>query len=304
MIYQKMYRNHTFITNLHEENMAEVAQQQERLGTERKAWEEEQALVRSKNQFGSETIALDVGGTRMTVSLETLCSVEGSALSKMFSGKHELATTKDGEAYFLDRDFATFNTMINYLRNNREEYPALDSELQSQLFEKELDFWDVRTTNLEVEERRLRAKINPELIELFDSEPQKACMEAKKKWRELGVFQFNEIERLSTDKRIDYDAKFGKSVKFSHFCGQLDKNGHVEGIGRYIINNGTIYEGQLRNYQMNGYGRFIYTNGDYYVGCFLNHKKHGQGKYVSAKAGKEHSGAWCNDKFVGEQAAE
>ena len=235
----------------------------------------------------------------MTVSLATLCSVEGSVLAQMFSGKHELKKSKDGEAYFLDRDFDAFNTMINYLRNNREELPALEPGKQSQLFEAELDFWDVKTTNLEIEERRLRAKINPELVEFFDSEPQKACMEARKRWNELGVFQFNEIQRLSTDKTIDYDAKFGKSAKFSHFCGQLDKNGHVEGIGRYIINNGTIYEGQIRSYQMNGYGRFIYTNGDYYLGTFLNHKKHGQGKYVTAKSGQEHEGEWCNDKFVG-----
>lgn len=88
--------------------------------------------------------------------------------------------TKDGEAYFLDRDFDSFNVMINYLRNNREEYPALDPGLQSQMFEAELDFWDVKTTNAEIEERRLRSRINPELIEFFDSEPQKACMEAKK----------------------------------------------------------------------------------------------------------------------------
>ena len=72
MIYQKMYRNHAFITNLHEENMAEVAQQQERLANERKAWEEETARVRSINKFDSDTITLDVGGRRMTVSLGTL----------------------------------------------------------------------------------------------------------------------------------------------------------------------------------------------------------------------------------------
>ena len=149
---------------------------------------------------------------------------------------------KDG-AIILDRDFEMFNIMINYLRSNRSEYPALGEGLQSQMFEQELDFWDVKTTNLEIEERRLRSKINPELIEFFDAEPSKACMEAKKKWRDLGVFRFEEIMRFSNDKNIDYEAKFGKSVKFSHFAGQLDKNGHVAGIGRYIINNGTIYEG-------------------------------------------------------------
>ena len=90
MIYQKMYRNHSFIVNLHEGNLAEVAQQKDSIANERKAWEEEMAMVKDKSKFASETIPLDVGGHKMTVSLETLCSVEGSALAKMFSGKHEL----------------------------------------------------------------------------------------------------------------------------------------------------------------------------------------------------------------------
>jgi hypothetical protein len=242
MIYQKMYRNHTFISNLHEENMSEVVHKQKRVEDEKKDWVEEMAQIKSINKFDVEDIKLEVSGKPITVSLETLQSVDGSALSKMFSGKHELKKSKDG-AIILDRDFEMFNIMINYLRSNRSEYPALGEGLQSQMFEQELDFWDVKTTNLEIEERRLRSKINPELIEFFDAEPSKACMEAKKKWRDLGVFRFEEIMRFSNDKNIDYEAKFGKSVKFSHFAGQLDKNGHVEGIGRYIINNGTIYEG-------------------------------------------------------------
>ena len=185
---------------------------------DKKQWQEEKQLVRNMNKFESEDIKLEISGKPLTVSLETLQSVDGSALSKMFSGTHELKKTKDG-AIVLDRDFELFNTMINYLRNNRTEYPVLQSGLQSQMFEQELDFWDVKTTNLEIEERRLRSKLNPELLEFFDSEPNKACMEARKKWRELGVFRFEEIERFSTDKKINFDAKFGKSVKFSHFTG-------------------------------------------------------------------------------------
>ena len=53
-----------------------------------------------------------------------------------------------------------------------------------------------------------------------------------------------------------------------------------------MIINGTIYEGQLRNYKMHGYGRFIYTNGDYYEGEFQGNKKHGKGRYITAKSGK------------------
>jgi hypothetical protein len=70
----------------------------------------------------------------MTVSLETLQTVEGSTLGKMFSGKHEVKKNNNG-AIVLDRDFETFNLMINYLRNNRAEYPAFESGLQSQAFE-------------------------------------------------------------------------------------------------------------------------------------------------------------------------
>ena len=242
MIYQKMYRNHAFISNLHEENTAEVQHHRKRLEDEKKEWQEEKEQIKKVFKFDSEDVKLEVSGKPLTVSLETLQSVDGSVLSKMFSGKHDVKKNADG-AIVIDRDYEMFNTMINYLRNNRAEYPALETGLQSQAFEQELDFWDVKTTNLEIEERRLRSKINPQLIDFFDSEPQKACMEAKKKWRDLGVFRFEEIQRFSSDKHIEFDAKFGKSVKFSHFAGQLDKNGHVEGIGRYIINNGTIYEG-------------------------------------------------------------
>jgi len=56
--------------------------------------------------------------------------VEGSILGKMFSGKHEVKKNNDG-AIVLDRDYDIFNIMINYLRNNRVEYPALESGLQS-----------------------------------------------------------------------------------------------------------------------------------------------------------------------------
>ena len=182
----------------------------------------EKEQIKKIFKFESEDVKLEVGGKPMTVSLETLQTVEGSTLGKMFSGKHEVKKNNKGEIV-LDRDFDTFNLMINYLRNNRAEYPAFESGLQSQAFEQELDFWDVKTSNLEIEEKRLRSKINPDLVDFFDSEPSKACMEAKKKWRELGLFRFEEIERLSTNKVIEFDAKFGKSVKFSHFAGQLIK---------------------------------------------------------------------------------
>lgn len=88
---------------------------------------------------------------------------------------------------------------------------------------------------------------------------------------------------------------------YPNFCGQLDNANNVTGVGRYVINNGTIYEGQIYNHQMNGYGRFIYANGDHYVGCFANHKKNGEGTYYASRSGKKQQGKWVNDRYIGQQ---
>lgn len=49
-----------------------MVHQQERLADERKAWEQEIVVIKDKNKFNSDTISLDVGGKRMTISIGTL----------------------------------------------------------------------------------------------------------------------------------------------------------------------------------------------------------------------------------------
>ena len=153
----------------------------------------------------------------MTVALDTLCSVEGSKLQKMFSCTKDLKRTRDGQAYYLDRDYDAFNNLVNYLRSNRQVFPQMMYEPQVQLFEQELDFWKLKTTHAPLEEKRIRNKLNKDLVAFFDSEPIKACSDAKKKWQKLGIFQFNEIERFSQKNK--------KSIMMSNLEHQL--NSHI-----------------------------------------------------------------------------
>jgi hypothetical protein len=85
----------------------------------------------------SQYVRLDVGGTRYTTMLSTLCKYPGSMLAAMFSGLLEsgdddgssviddgggvgLAVDSDG-AYIIDRDGPSFRHVLAYLRNQRED---------------------------------------------------------------------------------------------------------------------------------------------------------------------------------------
>lgn len=84
-------------------------------------------MISAKNSFGSEVLSLNVGGTHnIMVSQKVLTSVPGSTLEKMFSGMHELTKVDEG-SIFLDRDGRTFQTLINFLRNDRRVYPEFDN---------------------------------------------------------------------------------------------------------------------------------------------------------------------------------
>ena len=67
------------------------------------------------NAIKENIITLNVGGAIFTTSKTTLLSDQNSMLAAMFSGIHQLTTTKDG-AYFIDADGTHFQTILNYLR--------------------------------------------------------------------------------------------------------------------------------------------------------------------------------------------
>lgn len=126
----------------------------------------------------------------------------------MFSGKHNLKIDQN-DVIYLDRDFKAFDTMVKYLRSERQAYPKFKSSIEKDLFEKELDFWGVRTFNDNLEEKRLRAKLPKDLISFLDQSPDKAGEIALKKWDELGPLNIRSIEKFSNLPDIEMDKKFG-----------------------------------------------------------------------------------------------
>jgi|TARA_B110000305_G_C19131690_1_gene489242 hypothetical protein len=101
------------------------------------------------------------------VSQKVLCSAPNSSLEKMFSGMHELK--KVDQSIFLDRDGKTFQTLINYLRNERKIYPEFESQNEQRLFSEELNFWGIKDDRQE--EKRLEVKFPAEMIEMLKIEP-------------------------------------------------------------------------------------------------------------------------------------
>lgn len=63
----------------------------------------------------------------------------------MFSDMHELKKLDD--EVFLDRDGRTFETLINYLRNDRKVFPEFTEKNAENHFYKELHFWGIDSHN-------------------------------------------------------------------------------------------------------------------------------------------------------------
>lgn len=80
---------------------------------------------------------------------------------------HELK--KVDQSIFLDRDGKTFQTLINYLRNERKIYPEFESQNEQRLFSEELNFWGIKDDRQE--EKRLEVKFPAEMIEMLKIEP-------------------------------------------------------------------------------------------------------------------------------------
>ena len=86
------------------------------------------------NKIQSQVIVLNVGGTSFTTSLQTMQAEPDSKLGRMFSGRHDMETQKDG-SIFIDRDGTHFGLILNYLRGNitsKEQLPN-DPNMLSQL---------------------------------------------------------------------------------------------------------------------------------------------------------------------------
>jgi hypothetical protein len=73
--------------------------------------------------------------------------VPDSLLAKMFSDMHELKKIND--EVFLDRDGKIFETLVNYLRNDRKVFPEFNDKNSENHFFKELYHWGIDSHNKE-----------------------------------------------------------------------------------------------------------------------------------------------------------
>ena len=94
---------------------------------ERDAWEEEKEAIRALVKIDSEVVSLNIGGNvHIQTEKDVLRSVPDSLLAKMFSDMHELKQIN--EEVFLDRDGKTFETLVNYLRNERKVFQEFNDK--------------------------------------------------------------------------------------------------------------------------------------------------------------------------------
>lgn len=75
----------------------------------------------------------------------TLCP--DSNLAKVFNGMHEVK--KVGDEIFLDRDGEAFETLVNYLRNDRKVFPEFSDKNSENMFYKELNYWGIDSEHRE-----------------------------------------------------------------------------------------------------------------------------------------------------------
>ena len=145
-----------------------------------------------------------------------LTAVPQSSLSKMFSGLHDIKKVDD--SIFLDRDGKTFQSLVNYLRNDRKVYPEFDSSNDQRLFTEELNFWGIKDDRLE--ERRLEQKFPNEIVEMLKIEPGDEIDFSDKNdvqdvvrqtWHMLVPLRLIDIFKNSTDE-IDSSLQYGKSM--------------------------------------------------------------------------------------------
>lgn len=83
----------------------------------------------------------------------------------------------------------------------------------------------------------------------------------------------------------------------SLYMGQISDslfNGH----GMCIYVDGTVYDGEWKDGLWEGYGTLVYPDGDIYKGEFHEHRKEGLGTYIYG-SGARYDGEWKDDRFNG-----
>lgn len=84
----------------------------------------------------------------------------------------------------------------------------------------------------------------------------------------------------------------------SLYMGQI-ADSLFNGQGMCIYPDGTVYQGSWKNGLWDGQGTLVYPDGDIYKGSFHNHKKEGTGTYIY-NTGASYDGDWKDDVFNGQ----
>ena len=71
-----------------------------------------------------------------------------------------------------------------------------------------------------------------------------------------------------------------------------------KGHGRFVWENGNIYDGLWKEGKQDGNGNFTFENGDKYKGHYTEGKRSGYGTYTW-KSGNYYVGSWKEDKMSG-----
>jgi hypothetical protein len=92
-----------------------------------------------------EVIDLNVGGQYFTTTRTTLCSVKGSMLEAMFSGRWQLPTDTKGR-YFIDRNPKYFGRILDFLREPTREMIFPKDKDKLEFLKRELEFFGLAET--------------------------------------------------------------------------------------------------------------------------------------------------------------
>ncbi len=108
-----------------------------------------------------------------------------------------------------------------------------------------------------------------------------------------------EIEQNTIDQElIDESVEKTITEKNGTYTGQRI-NGKKQGTGKYVWNNGAIYEGEFSDNNINGKGKLTIPDKGTYEGNFINGKKDGQGT-ITFSNGDIYTGEWKEDKMSGQ----
>ncbi|XP_049916698.1 radial spoke head 1 homolog isoform X1 [Epinephelus moara] len=82
--------------------------------------------------------------------------------------------------------------------------------------------------------------------------------------------------------------------KHGEYEGDRNEAGERHGVGKAVLPNGDIYQGQYENGRRHGQGTYRFKNGARYVGDYYQNMKHGQGTFYYPD-GSKYEGSWVED---------